>query len=561
MQVYINGKPISLNQKDYVAEGGEGKVYTRAGIGYKIYHDPKKMIPAGKIIELQRITNPNIIRPIDIITNKSGCPIGYTMRFIKDAWSLCQVFPKAFRKRNNITHQMIQGMVHDLQDLIDCVHKAGILIVDANEMNFLLTKDFKVVLAIDADSYQTPHYPATAIMPSIRDWKIINNNWTEGSDWFSFACVSFQMFIGMHPYKGKHPTINGMEERMKVGISVLDPAVQVSPAAFDFGVIPPQYMEWYEKIFIKGERCMPPNIHGTVVIKTSKPVLMKGAGYIELHEIYDYKDDIIRYWTHGSEVIVMTNKNIWHKGRPVIDTDSDIRACGFTMSGAAFVAGIGEGKYVKYTNIGEQTKISYDSLADFISSYDERVYQMYNGETSEIKVTEFSNAITIGCNIVDRGLPNSSKLYPGVVIHSMLGNAFASLLVRKGASYQIKIPELDKYRILDAKYDSNVLMIIGEYKGKYDRLVIRFDSNYATYDLQVVLDIQPTGLNFVVLDSGVCVFINEEGKIIIFSKKKGSCGSKEINDPIIPGDAILGKSGGTVLLSSGSKLYNMRMVK
>ena len=114
MNVYIHGKsnnPISLTQREFVAEGGEGKVFAKGTTGFKIYHDPKKMLPLGKIAELQAIQNPNVNRPKDILLDKVGNPVGYTMTFIKDAWALCQLFPKPFRSRNGVTHQMIQILV------------------------------------------------------------------------------------------------------------------------------------------------------------------------------------------------------------------------------------------------------------------------------------------------------------------------------------------------------------------------------------------------------------------------------------------------------------------
>lgn len=57
MKIYIKGgAEVSLTKADFVAEGGEGQVYARGPIGYKIYHDTSKAIPLGKIQELSGIT-------------------------------------------------------------------------------------------------------------------------------------------------------------------------------------------------------------------------------------------------------------------------------------------------------------------------------------------------------------------------------------------------------------------------------------------------------------------------------------------------------------------------
>lgn len=200
MKYTVKGKnTVDLDNKNFLAQGGEGSVYVISKTAYKIYNDPKKMLPIGKIQELSALTAKNIIKPENIILDNKNHEIGYTMRFVDDTYSLCQLFTKAFRQRNNLDHDTMFKLIQSLQNIVKHVHEKKILIVDCNELNFLASKDFKDIYAIDVDSYQTPNYPATAIMDSIRDrhTKVFN----EGSDWFSFAILAFQMFIGIHPFK------------------------------------------------------------------------------------------------------------------------------------------------------------------------------------------------------------------------------------------------------------------------------------------------------------------------------------------------------------------------
>jgi len=103
MEIIVKGKgSIKLNKLNYIESGGEGKVYTKGGIAYKIYFDSTKTIPETKIKDFSPITNNNIIKPIDMILDKKNNPIGYTMRFINNAITLCQLFTKAFKERNKI---------------------------------------------------------------------------------------------------------------------------------------------------------------------------------------------------------------------------------------------------------------------------------------------------------------------------------------------------------------------------------------------------------------------------------------------------------------------------
>src|SRR5262249_29495766 len=174
----------------------------------------------------------NIIRPLELVIDSHNRPVGNSMRFAGKTYSLCQLFPKAFRQRNNLTPELMLRLVRQLQKSVSHIHSRGILIVDLNEMNFLVATNFSELFFIDVDSYQTPSFPATVLMESVRDRHaaIFSND----SDWFSFAVVSFQMFVGIHPFKGTYPAFQHLPDnaakldaRMRANISVLHQGVSV----------------------------------------------------------------------------------------------------------------------------------------------------------------------------------------------------------------------------------------------------------------------------------------------------------------------------------------------
>ena len=79
-KVYAESKAVSLTDNNYVARGGQGEVYEKHGIIYKIYHDPTHMIPAGKMNELRILDKPNIMRPISPIypSKNNNVRLSYT---------------------------------------------------------------------------------------------------------------------------------------------------------------------------------------------------------------------------------------------------------------------------------------------------------------------------------------------------------------------------------------------------------------------------------------------------------------------------------------------------
>src|ERR1035437_8436670 len=167
MKVFSAGSAINLTKQHYLASGGEGEVYGVGSTAFKIYHDPKRMIPLGKITELSAITDKNVIKPEAVLTDDKGVPIGYTMRYVKDTVALCATFPAAYRDRVSLSHDIMFKLIQRLQAGVSSVQNSGILIVDLNEMNFLVAPAHDDIFFIDADSYQTRSYRATAIMESI----------------------------------------------------------------------------------------------------------------------------------------------------------------------------------------------------------------------------------------------------------------------------------------------------------------------------------------------------------------------------------------------------------
>ena len=153
----------------------------------------------------------------------------------------------------------------------------------------------------------------------------------------------------------------------------------------------------------------------------------------------------------------------------------------------------------------------------------------------------------------------------------MLGARYASLLVGPGFAPQVRLRELEGYKVLDAKYDcadgdqttdlkaGGVLMVVRRKGAQTDRLIFRFDpQNWDSYDVREVLDITPAGLNFVVLDSGVCVSLTEEDKLELFSSRKDSTSIKTIEDPELGSDMTLAKWGGSVVFARGSKVFSLK---
>jgi hypothetical protein len=561
MKVHIKGEgDVTLNKtRDFVAEGGEGKVFVKSGVGYKIFHDPSKAIPAGKIQELSGISHPDVIRPEKLVYATKGrksIHVGHTFRFVQDTWTLCQLFPRAFREREGFDHTMALDLVRSIQERVQAVHKASVLLVDLNEMNFLVSHDFSTPYFIDVDSYQTKHFPATAIMPSVRDWHTPLGKFNENSDWFSFAIVSFQLFVGIHPFKGKHPNVRGLEDRMKQQLSVFGKDVKVPKVCYPFDVIPPVYRSWYEAVF-SGKRVAPPSGLQATIVVTPTIRAIQGTDNFEITELEEFADAIRAVYVHESRRVVQAGDAIWVDGHKK-GSQKDPLLVAFTDRNNHPVSFSKTDKTVTDLISGERR--DWPLAVGECAAHDGRLYFRSRDKAYEGEFMESGNKVVPGTGLMVNVMERASALFSGCVVMSMLGDPWVVLFPDRGTNHQVPMPELKGHKVLQAKYDNRVLMVLAAEGGTYHRFVFRFNpENFNDYDVRKVEDVAATDLNFITLESGICVCLNEEEQIEIFQNQKGRKSVKVIDDPILGGDMRLVKDGTRVLFYRGNKLYSLKM--
>jgi hypothetical protein len=562
MICYVNGKKVDLLAKEFVSKGGEGSIYHKDDLAYKIYEDLSKMIPEAKIKELETLDKPNIVRPLDIIFDSTKAIVGFTMDWLGDETNaLCKLFTNSFRDANGITIDQTTELVENIKDTIFFIHNKNCLMVDGNEFNYLVGKDFITPYFIDVNSYQTPNFNATAIMPSIRDWS--TQKFTTLSDWFSFAIVSFQLFVGIHPFKGNHPKYsrNDFEKRVIENVSVFHKGVSLPPTVRDFNLIPSSYKDWYYKLFEKGERKEPPTLPGKSQVIQIIASVVQSSNNFEITMLKEFKDELLFYGVIYGIPVAKTIKEIFiSKTNYKTSLGTELL---FAMPGLIPILIKIENNKLKYHALKEGYKLKELDLECSDKMIVNNVLYIKNNEKLiEIEFNEMNGNIVPAIKTVWTIEPNSSKLFSNIIVQSVLGKTYVAIPLPKlgqRSSFVIKaIPELDKYRIVDAKYDNKVSMFIGYQNGDYFKIVVIFDDDYNKYKIRVIpTDYIP--LNFITLDNGVVVSINDDSSIEIFTNRIDKDDVKKIKDPEINTSMRLFKDGMTVMFVSGNKVYKIRM--
>lgn len=273
--VYVEGsrEAVQLRPTDHLATGGEGCVYLKNGRIFKVYLRPEQAMAAGldrKVALLRSMVHPCIAAPEALLCDRQGRPVGLTLPFVPGD-PLCRAFTNTWRDARGFSIPETIELVDAMREVVDFAHAHQALMVDANELNWLI--EGTRPKAIDVDSWQVPGFPATAIMPSIRDHA--SPGFNKGTDWFAWAVVTFQLFVGIHPYKGTHPTLGpaSLEERMRARASVFDAGVRLPPTVRDLGAVPSRLRDWYASTFQSTNRTRPPRAADSAIAPQTAPRL------------------------------------------------------------------------------------------------------------------------------------------------------------------------------------------------------------------------------------------------------------------------------------------------
>lgn len=530
IRVGSNGPVITLTDKQYKAAGGEAAVYVHGGNAYKLYHDPDhKMLPQKKMQELSVIPNSQVVIPQQVVYDATSAkPLGYTTKFINDAEPLLKLFTRTFKDDNNISYQMINNLVKEMQVVVADVHSAKCLIVDLNELNVLAKIDASTIEPwfIDTDSYLTPSFRATAIMDSVRDRRVskydskgtLHYNPDEMSDWFSWAVLTFWLYTNIHPFRGAHNNYKprDKQKQMDDGISVFHPGVRTPPSVNDFKIIPKRHLEWYKNIFLKNDRSVPPLADSSVPLMVPTQIItIRGTDKITVSEVHAFSEAIVSVHQFMGIYYVATKKHIYASKKQI----------GNVTGKKTLICNANDGTPIVATQVGTQitfTEVASSVATGTISSTDMftrngAIYTITNAKMVENSFTAFGTKVIHRITELENISVTSARVYDGCIIQDLLGKKFLVIPYKLRSSFSKHIPQLDGYRIVDAKSDKTVTVIVAEKKGVYDRFIIVFDRKYTEFKVRVENDIAYDTINFAVMDNGLCVLLANPDEIQLFS--------------------------------------------
>ncbi len=549
---------VTLTDDNYKASGGFGTVFYLNGIAYKIYHDTKNMIPEAKIHELTELKRDDILSPIEPLYEvRNHTPIGFTMRYVDGVEFLCQVFTKTFRDNKHLSPTDIADLVLKMQKALQYIHKNGFLVVDYNEMNFLLSGDLKTVYHIDVDAWKTKSFPADALMDSVRDRQVKNAQFTEYSDWFSWGVVTYQMYLGIHPYKSRHIDYKPKQwiKRMDDGVSNFDKGAKPLPAMCqDYSVIPKKHFEWYVSEFKNNERSIPPLPDEVVVVAAVARTITSRGDFI-VEKVFEVNEPIRNIFFFNDKRFVITSKAIYDQNKDkVVKFHKPLKS---TIVGMCEAYGA-DPLIVYFKNLKAEffdlnNKSISDIKAEDIMGYNGYIYTINNGRLIENHFEKFQRVIHTTKTVCR--ISKSYKSFRGVIVQDDFTKIRLAIPFERGKCINTYVKELDGQRIIDARYDKGICIVVTEKQGSYFKYTICFDKTHTSYDIKQedMIDYHP--VNFITLPTGMCISVDND-KMSLFKNNKGS---KDITNTPINVSMRLYHEHMKVLFVDNKKIYSIAM--
>lgn len=532
--IYLeSGQKINLTEHDLSNSGGEGEIFLKDKYAYKIFFDKNKSIETDKIKELSELDRDNIIRPIQPIYNENSEQIGYQMSALKPekCYPLTRFFTSDFRQQHNITNEQVTHIIREIYSTFEFIHKKGFLIVDGNEMNFLISDDFKNIYFIDVDSYKTPSFNPTAYNPNTLDPYIENQKFNEGSDWYIFGILFCQIVLGIHPFKGKYTGTSlsfgkrDIEKRMRLGVSVLHPKVKLNKAVRSLSLIPQRMKEWLEILFTSEKRVKPPLLSDSILSILKEVDIFNVPDGFKTYEAYSFNQEVETIKTIGKEVVYrkdgyyysIDDKKLSQSTNNIININGNL----------SFVKCINGNVDVYIPNLNIKQNIMNN--VDKIEVFNEQLFTYKNNKITSINMIVANNKIIAG-------VQNSWDLF-----HHQTVNNFM-LFYQSGIRKAYYFYEDNKNAILDIEkmVDKNEKIV--NIKGYKEYIVLKTFKNNEYYckifyvnlfskNIEKLFDNNAfeSSINFVYCNNLLIGEINDEDLIIGYYKDK-QFKSKVINN-------------------------------
>ena len=572
LQVTLEGKgPVTLRPSNHIATGGAGAVYQVGDLAVKMYLDPEKMQREGfldRVKLLVQIKHPYVVAPQGLVLNSRGDPVGHYLPFVEGpprGHPMSMVFTNDFWSTYGFDTSSASILVDRMREMTHAIHHGTprAVTVDANELNWfalLMNGSGPEPRVIDVDSWAIGKFPASAIMPSIRDWNC--KVFDESTDWFAFAVVTFQIYTGIHPYKG---TLSGfsrgdMVGRMRANASVFAPGIKLNAAVRDFATIPGPLRDWYEATFQHGKREIPPSPTDKSVTAAPAARVMRAvvsdSGVLVFEKLFGKPLDPVTRTFHCGIALTASGSLI------DLDKKREIGRAGKHCEVVRVELGwlVADGQSL--TQVGENDlrpiPLNLRVEGRALISSGNRLFSVTERGLVEINVQLFGSRPIAAVGQTWGIMINSTRWFSGFGMLDAMGAMFAIVPFGNDGVAQVRLKELDGMKVVSGKSGYRfVSMIAIDKQGFYHKFELTFDKDYGLPPKIWQGSTDSAELNLAILPKGVCATIVKDEELDIFVPTSGAM--KRVEDKQIATDMALANWKDTVVFVQNGDVWSLKL--
>ena len=568
-KVELEGRGLlTIRPSDHIATGGEASVYRAHSTAVKIYTDPGKMRRDGmtqKVKLLKALSHNYICAPEGVVRDTKGEAIGIYLPFAEGE-VMPRIFASAYWAREGFDVSRAKKLVDRMREATRFIHDHKAVMVDSNELNWIAMvngQNGPEPRAIDVDQYSIGSYGPKAIMMSIKDWH--TEGFNELTDWFAWGVVTFQIFTGIHPYRG---TLDGytqrdLEKRMKDNTSVFEKGVRLNTAVRDFNSIPGPLLEWYRAVFEKKNRTVPPSPFDATT-KTPAPArvhktVVSGAGALVLDKLFERVNDaVVRVFPCGVvQTITGTLFDLATK-REVLKANPHAEV--IKVPGGWVIAESMPSAHT-FTFVDANTKVAQlipvSLKALRVTRHENRLFLVTEAELVELKFLQGVRPMLVNGPRTQILLPQSTRWFDGLGIQKVFDSTFLVLPFGNAACITVRAKELDGITPIGAYAGNRFASIVGlDKSGAYQKFEFTFAIDYSSYAAWNDGMDSPE-LNITILPKGVVAMILEDNELCVYVPSNGA--KKKVKDAMIQSGQPLAHWDDTVVMVKDGALWSVKM--
>lgn len=566
-------KDVVLTDHNHIATGGEGSVYrVDSDTVVKVYTDDRKMRQDNmpeKFRLLADINHPHIAGPKGLAI-AGGQPIGYWAPYVEGVM-LPPFFTTDHRQQVGFGDKETNDAVDQIREVVLAAHGGGATLVDPNELNWLLHwggKGMSKVSAIDVDAWAIGRWGASVIMPSIRDHH--TKGFTFASDWLSVGIVTFQLYTGIHPYKG---TLGGyarkdLEKRMRENRSVFTPGARLNAVVRDPYKIPGPLLDWYIATFQNGERTEMPSPFSTGAAVTTAGrvlrVVTSGQGSLVFEKIFaDSRARVVRIFPCG--VILLSDGSLADLSTKQRIGGNHSVDCEVVSVERGWLVGEMKGKSVAFSFIAKSQQqkegsVPFQAAGQRVIRYENRLFVVTSQSLAEVTFFFVAKGPMASVGKSWDVLVNSTRWFDGIGVMDAIGAMFLVAPFGTESCGIIRVRELDGLRPVAARSGNGFISIVAANKsGNYQKIELTMKPDYSGYEYwSGMTDVQSLNVALVPKTTGcVQVAIVEDGRMDVYVPTNKQ--QRTIADRTITTDMTLGVWGDKVLYIKDGAVWHVRV--